>query len=149
MTYIIFIFLNVCSLTHDVPIALFHLEESANGVNLDISFDISDFERSTTQKKTKITKDWMQQYLNDHMSVEFNRKKTAFIIKTISFNREHIEVEGTFEIPPTKKIKTVKIENTCLIDIKNQSNIIHLDINDASRDFRIHKDRTKIGVNYN
>ena len=48
-----------------------------------------------------------------------------------------------------ESIKSVTIKNEFLLNVKSHSNIVKLDINNTFKDYRLHKERREIKVNYN
>ena len=47
-----------------------------------------------------------------------------------------------------ESIKSVTIKNEFLLNVKSHSNIVKLDINNTFKDYRLHKERREIKVNY-
>ena len=48
-----------------------------------------------------------------------------------------------------ENIKSVTIKNEFLLNVKSHSNIVKLDINNTFKDYRLHKERREIKVDYN
>ena len=48
-----------------------------------------------------------------------------------------------------ENIKSVSIKNEFLMNVKSNSNIVKLDINNTFKDYRLHKERREIKVDYN
>lgn len=61
--------------------------------------------------------------------------------------RDHIKVKGSFG-KIIENIDTIKIENTCLNNVYRHSNIIQIDLNNESKDYRMHSKRTVINLEY-
>lgn len=61
--------------------------------------------------------------------------------------RDHLRINASFD-SSIQNIETISVENTCLIEVPNHSNIIQLDLNDQTKDFRMHKGRTEISISY-
>ena len=138
---------NISTPTHDVPLAIFHIKKVENDIQLNISFDVEDFSESLSVKANQVDLDFMQKYLNKNTNFQFNTEAISFKILTVKTVRDHIKVMGVFDKTP-HSIKSLKIKNNCLIDISNHSNIIQIDLNDQSKDFRMNKKRTVIHLNY-
>lgn len=146
--FIATIFMNgIFTPAHDVPIAIFHITESNSILEIDITFDLDDFSESLGINATELNAAYMQRYLNENTSFQFNTQVANLKISEMEIVRDHIEVKGNFG-KTIKNIKSIKIENTCLQNIRQHSNVIQIDLNDKSRDFRMHKKRTVIDIKY-
>jgi len=128
---------------HDVPMATFHITESNAVIKLDITFDVEDFSKSLDIETTDINTENMENYLTENTSFLFNDKVARLKISEVKIVRDHIKVKGNFG-KSALMIKTIKVENRCLNNVPRHSNIIQIDINDKSRDYRMHKKRTVI-----
>ena len=62
---------------------------------------------------------------------------------TVHFNMKN-NLRSLFFKNSPQRIKSIQVKNTCLIAVPNHSNIIQLNLNDASHDFRMHQERTEI-----
>ena len=132
---------------HDVPMAVFHISESNNSIEINITFDLEDFCESLDINTQEVDLEKMQNYINDHTSFQFNTLVSSVKILETKIVRDHIKVKGVFE-KVDQKVKTLKIKNTCLINISRHSNVIQVDLNNKSKDYRMHKKRTEINLNY-
>jgi len=132
---------------HDVPLAIFHITQSNEIVNLDINFDLNDYSQSLDIKSTDVNIDNMQCYLDEHTSFRFNAQTASIKISEVKIVRDHIRVKGSFG-KVEKNISSIEIENTCLNNVSRHSNIIQVDLNNSSKDYRMHKKRTKINLSY-
>lgn len=132
---------------HDVAIAVFHISESNESIQIDIAFDIEDFCESIGIKAEEVNLEKMQNYLNDNTSFQFNTLVSSLEVLEIKIVRDHIKVRGVFE-KVVESVKTIKIRNNCLINVSGHSNIIKVDLNDKSKDYRMHKERTEINLAY-
>ncbi len=142
------IFLNgIFTPTHDVPVAIFHITESNGMLEVDITFDLEDFSKSLGIKTTEVNLENMQNYLNKNTSFQFNAQVVNLELSEVQIIRDHIKVKGNFG-KTIKNINTIKIENTCLNDVFRHSNVIHIDLNNKSRDYRMHNKRTVISLKY-
>lgn len=133
--------------THDVPVAVFHITESNSILEIAITFDLDDFSESLGINTTELNTEYMQNYLNENTSFQFNAQEAKLKISEMQIVRDHIEVKGNFG-RAIKNIKTIKIENTCLQNVFRHSNVIQIDLNNKSRDFRMYNKRTVINVEY-
>ena len=142
------IFLNgIFTPIHDVPLAIFHITESNGILEIDITFDLEDFSKSLDIKTTEVNLESMQNYLAKNTSFQFNSQVANLKISEVKIVREHIEINGNFG-KIIKDIGTIKIENTCLNNVFRHSNVIQIDLNNRSKDYRMHKRRTVINLEY-
>lgn len=132
---------------HDVPVAVFHIYEADTTMEIDITFDLDDFTMALEIDRNEVDLEIMQAYLERHTSFKFNDKSLVLSLSTIRIAAGHIKVTGNLgQIIPA--IKTVEVENTCLNKVTRHSNVIQLDLNNTSKDYRMHKDRTSISLMY-
>ena len=132
---------------HDVPIAMFHITESNDVIQIGITLDLEDFSESLDIKMEEVNLKMIQHYLDQHTSFQFNTQVAKLNISTFKIVRDHIRVKGKFE-KVAQKIKTLKVENTCLNNVSSHSNIIQVDLNNETKDYRMHKKRTVINLSY-
>lgn len=139
---------NSSNTTHDSISATFNVIERGHVLMLEIDFDMDNYLNLNTTKDHMITKEDFSFYLNKTTSWEFDGEKLTPQVLSIKSLGHHTKVICL--LSETKKyIKTVKISNEFLIDIKGHSNIIKLDINGGFKDFRLHKNRKEIEIDYN
>lgn len=132
---------------HDVPIATFHITESNAVLKIDITFDLEDFSKSLNIKTTEINLENVQNYLAKNTSFQFNDQVANLKISEVKIVRDHIKVKGNFGKSEII-IKTIKVENSCLSNVPHHSNVIQIDLNNKSKDYRMHKKRTVINLKY-
>ena len=132
---------------HDVPIAVFHIAEFDDSIQINIIFDIEDFHESLGVKANEVTLEYMQNYLDENTSFQFNTQVADLKISEVKMVRDHIKVKGSFG-KLAQKVETIKIENYCLTNIPHHSNVIQVDLNNKFRDFRMHIKRTEINLRY-
>lgn len=140
-------FANLLTPVHDVPVATFHITASKAIINLDITFDLEDFTESLEIKTTEVNLKNVQAYLDENTSFQFNDQVANFKMTEVKIVRDHIKARGTFG-KVEKNIRTIKVENTCLNNVLRHSNIIQIDLNNQSKDYRMHKKRTVISLAY-
>ena len=132
---------------HDVPLATFRITESNDILEVNITFDLEDFSQSLEIKTSEINLKRVQDYLTKHTSFQFNAQVTNLKISEVNIVRDHIKIKGNLG-KTIKHIDTIKIENTCLNNISRHSNVIQIDLNNQSKDYRMHKRRTVINLEY-
>jgi len=140
-------FTNLYPPAHDVPVATFRITASHAIINLDVSLDLEDFSESLDIEISEVNLKNVQTYLQENTSFQFNDQVANFKITEVKIIRDHIQAKGTFG-RVAKNIKTIKVENTCLIDVARHSNVIQVDLNNQSKDYRMHKKRTEIRLAY-
>lgn len=132
---------------HDVPIATFHITESNGAIEIDITVDLIDFSKSLNIKTTEVNPEIVQNYLTENTSFQFNHQVADLNISEVKIIRDHIRVKGDFG-KSRMIVKNIKVENSCLNNIPHHSNIIQIDLNNKSKDYRMHKKRTVINLKY-
>ncbi|WP_299017852.1 DUF6702 family protein [uncultured Polaribacter sp.] len=134
--------------THDSVSATFNIIKKGHVLLLEIEFDEENYIKFGDANSLEVTKQDLEKYLNKTTSWYFDGKETTPQVLTITSQREHAKVL-CFLVEARKNVKTVKVKNEFLIDVKDQANIIKFDLNNSYKDFRLHKGRTQIEVNYN
>lgn len=132
---------------HDVPIAFFHITKSEATIQLNVSFDAEDFSTALKVKTSEITVAKMQAYLDKHTAFQFNSKAAKLHISEVDIINHHIKIKGSFG-KIAQKINALKIKNTCLNNVSKHSNVIMVDLNNQSKDYRMHTGRTNIELVY-
>lgn len=132
---------------HDIAIAMFRISQSEARLTLDISLDANDLATALGKTEEEINLSMVQTYIAQHTQFEFNSMKNDIHLLELKKVREHLLIKGEF-LKGVNSIEEIHIQNTCLIDIPNHSNIIQVQVNDGLRDFRMHKERVKIEIEY-
>lgn len=132
---------------HDVPLAMFHITESDDMIEMNIVFDLEDFTKSLEIKTTEVNLKSVQNYLTKNTSFQFNAQVANLKISEVKIVRDHLKVKGDFG-KSAMNIKKIKVENTCLNNVPHHSNVIQIDLNNKSKDYRMHKKRTVINLEY-
>ena len=148
ITLLVFLNVSTISKTHDAISASFNVIEKGHVLMLEIEFDMFDYLKLEEIDNHKITKPEFSKYLNKTTSWQINGEKLIPQVLTIKLEREHAKVI-CFLSNSKKNIKTITVKNNFLINIKDHSNIVKLDVNNLFKDFRLHKNRQEIKVDYN
>lgn len=135
------------SFTHDAAIARFKIYEEGEQVKLFISIDANDLSSDLGVATSKIEMAQVIEYLNHNFSIYTNDQKVDFSIEKIDLKGDHLHLNGTFN-KMTLAFESLIVNNTCLINVEDHSNIIQLDIKDKNYDFRMHKGRSTISIEY-
>lgn len=133
--------------THDVRIAIFYISETNGHINMEITFDVEDLSKSLDINRSNIKLENIQAYIDNHTHFQFNKQDVSLQLSEYKIVRDHIKVTGRFG-KVKNNIDTISVENTCMTEISGHSNIIQIDLNNKSKDFRMHKDRTIINLDY-
>lgn len=144
MKYILllFSFITIAYPAHEVPIALFDITiANDETIMMDIQFDKEDLEKAITTP----TNENIAAYLSVNTQWKLNQKITPLEICSIEKDEEHYSLQTQFP-SLTKKLETLDILNSCLIDIPNHSNIVYLHYDGKKRGFRLHKGRLQTSI---
>jgi len=146
---ICFAFLNINSstITHDSISASFNVIKRGHVLMLEIDFDEENFIKFGDSESLRVSKEDFKKYLHKTTSWEVDGKKLVPQILQIKKGEHHTKVI-CFLSKNSENIKSVKIKNEFLLNVESHSNIIKLDINNTCKDFRLHKERREIKVDF-
>jgi sulfur relay (sulfurtransferase) DsrC/TusE family protein len=133
---------------HDSISATFNVIRRGHVLMLEIDFDEENFIKFGGSKTLHVSKEDFSKYLNKTTSWEFDGEKLVPQVLEIKSNEHHTNVI-CFLSKYKESIKSVTIKNEFLLNVKAHSNIVKLDINNTFKDYRLHKERREIKVNYN
>ena len=133
---------------HESISATFNVIRRGHVLMLEIDFDEENFIKFGASKSLHVSKEDFSKYLNKTTSWEFNDEKLVPQVLEIKSDEHHTKVI-CFLSKYQESIKSVKIKNEFLLNVKSHSNIVKLDINNTFKDYRLHKERREIKVNYN
>jgi len=133
---------------HESISATFNVIKRGHVLMLEIDFDKENFIKFGASKSLHVSKEDFSKYLNKTTSWEFNDEKLVPQVLEIKSDEHHTKVI-CFLSKYKESIKSVKIKNEFLLNVKSHSNIVKLDINNTFKDYRLHKERREIKVNYN
>jgi sulfur relay (sulfurtransferase) DsrC/TusE family protein len=145
-----FALLNITNINnlHESISATFNVIRRGHVLMLEIDFDEENFIKFGASKSLHVSKEDFSKYLNKTTSWEFNDEKLVPQVLEIKSDEHHTKVI-CFLSKYKESIKSVKIKNEFLLNVKSHSNIVKLDINNTFKDYRLHKERREIKVNYN
>ena len=145
-----FALLNITNINnlHESISATFNVIRRGHVLMLEIDFDEENFIKFGASKSLHVSKEDFSKYLNKTTSWEFNGEKLVPQVLEIKSDEHHTKVI-CFLSKYQESIKSVKIKNEFLLNVKSHSNIVKLDINNTFKDYRLHKERREIKVNYN
>ena len=133
---------------HESISATFNVIKRGHVLMLEIDFDEENFIKFGASKSLHVSKEDFSKYLNKTTSWEFNDEKLVPQVLEIKSDEHHTKVI-CFLSKYKESIKSVTIKNEFLLNVKSHSNIVKLDINNTFKDYRLHKERREIKVNYN
>ena len=144
-----FTLLNITNINnlHESISATFNVIKRGHVLMLEIDFDEENFIKFGASKSLHVSKEDFSKYLNKTTSWEFNDEKLVPQVLEIKSDEHHTRVI-CFLSKYKESIKSVKIKNEFLLNVKSHSNIVKLDINNTFKDYRLHKERREIKVNY-
>ena len=140
--------INSTTIIHESISASFNVIKRGHILLLEIDFDEENFIKLGESISLKVSKEDFSKYLNKTTSWEIDGVKLIPQILDIKSGEHHTKVI-CFLSEYTENIKSVTIKNEFLMNVKSHSNIVKLDINNTFKDFRLHKDRREIKVDYN
>ena len=145
-----FALLNITNINnlHESISATFNVIRRGHVLMLEIDFDEENFIKFGASKSLHVSKEDFSKYLNKTTSWEFNDEKLVPQVLEIKSDKHHTKVI-CFLSKYKESIKSVTIKNEFLLNVKSHSNIVKLDINNTFKDYRLHKERREIKVNYN
>jgi len=132
---------------HDTPLAMFHISQHEDNIIVDVSFHLDDFAKSAKVEEDELTEEIVQEYMQENTNFRVNSKKIPLKITHFSSKKNHIRVKGNLE-QITEKVESLKFRNTCLIDIMGQENIIYINLNGSTKDYRMNRRRKVVRVRY-
>ena len=133
---------------HESISATFNVIKRGHVLMLEIDFDEENFIKFGASNSLPISKEDFSKYLNKTTSWEFDGEKIVPQVLEIKSDEHHTKVI-CYLSKYKENIKSVTIKNEFLLNVKSHSNIVKLDINNTFKDYRLHKERREIKVNYN
>ncbi|MEM7573936.1 MAG: hypothetical protein AAF433_13600 [Bacteroidota bacterium] len=132
---------------HDVAMAVFRLSVDDAGLSLQINFDREDYCKTSDLSLEAVNRVQLQTYLEQTTNWVINGKKQALIVEEVTAEREHFK--ATCRFPRVEgAVQQLLLQNEFMLGVDQQSNVIMLDLNGASRGFRMHQGRREIKVDY-
>lgn len=132
---------------HDVAMAIFEISSAEEGLEVAIEFDQEDYAKANDLKVNEIDRYRLQEYLDCSTSWTINGTQQKLLLSGFEFKEGHLQATGTI---PTgnSPLKSLEIINEFLLSIQDQTNVVLLKIDGATRGFRMHTGRKKIIVGY-
>jgi len=147
MSFLLFSWLCFSFSCHDIQIAIFKIQEEVDYLQVNVVFEKDDVHHTFLDSDQKLEADHLKAYLQNNFSISINQEKQNLIFSNMQIKEKHIHLTARLPKPETS-ITLLEIQNTCLLNIQNHSNIIKLRLLDQERDFLMNDKRTQISVNY-
>ena len=146
-SYLIIIsWLLVSSMAHDIQVGYFKIHQSEDQVYIDITLEKNDI-LHVFGEDIQFTEEALFAYLNKNFSVSINMAEHQIEFNTLDIKEKHIHVTAIFPYT-VEAVNSLKVNNTCLLDVDDQSNVIEIRLNNQERDFLMNNDRTTINVEF-
>ena len=147
LTFFTLVNINNTSNFHESISATFNVIKRGHVLMLEIDFDEEKFIKSGESSSLRISKEEFSKYLHKTTSWEFDGEKIIPQVLEIKSGEHHTKVI-CYLSKYKENIKSVTIKNVFLLNIESHSNIVQLDINNTFKDYRLHKERRNIKVDY-
>jgi hypothetical protein len=142
---------------HDIHSALFQLSAADNVCFIDIRLDRIDLENAIDKEcgisiqtlSTESKNTLIKQYILDRFWMNFDNKSVTYRLGSFTLDQDYISIRGVIDDFDMSNPKKIDVFNTCLIDkVKKHNNLIHVNLNDQVRSFRLNKNRTQTTIAY-
>lgn len=143
----LFIPLLLLTSAHDVQVAMFKLHQEESKIVLDVTIETKDLIKELQITEQDITIELLKKYLSDNLEIQFDDKSAEVIINGYDRKAKHLNLQALI-IGHEKKFQSIRIFNTCLLSIEDQSNIIEIRLRDQERDFLMNNERTSITIKF-
>ncbi|CAI8381535.1 MAG: Uncharacterised protein [Polaribacter sejongensis] len=147
VTFFALLSINKTTDLHESISATFNVIKRGHLLMLEIDFDEENFIKFGESKSLHISKEDFSKYLHKTTSWEFDGEKLIPQVLDIKSGEHHTKVI-CYLSNYKESVKSVTIKNEFLLNVKSHSNIIMLDINNTFKDYRLHKERREIKINY-
>ena len=132
---------------HDKPVAMFQISQQEEKIIIDVSFHTKDFSKSAKVSEDQLNKAIIQEYMLENTTFRVNSNRIPLNVTYFSNKKNHIRVKGSLELID-EEIKSLKIKNTCLIDVMGHENIMYINLNGTVKDYRMNRRNKVIRVRY-
>ncbi len=133
--------------SHDVPIAVFDFYVDTDGIDLEIVFDQESLEMEMGRKLNDSDSGILSAYFQERLTVITQTDPCTMYFVSDEKVGEHVKC--TFRMNYEDEIlNQLFISNNCFLETEDQSNIVRVFLDDNQRDFRMHRERTEIRVDF-
>ncbi len=148
MNVFLIIILSFLGLTsHDIQLAIYKIHKQEDNLLIEYSFEKEDIILTLNESELELSNKTIQEYINSNFKLSLNNQLQAIDFHNMVIEDKHIYLKGYIS-NITSNIESLKIENTCLLNIEGHSNIIEVLLEEKQRDFLMNNRRTSIEINY-
>jgi len=140
--FVALMFLGINS--HDIQVAFFKINKTDTHLTVEFVFEIKDV---ISGLKSSLSESSLKAYLNSNFSISLNGHLRNLTYDEMELRDNHVYMSSKISTM-NERIETLVINNTCLLNITQQSNIVEVKLNEKQRDFLMNNDRTSIEINY-
>ncbi|MEM9546599.1 MAG: hypothetical protein AAGA77_11545 [Bacteroidota bacterium] len=128
---------------HEVAIAVFTIEKKDHNILLELTFDRDDYLEYNHLQSHELTLAQVEIYLNENLNISFDGETCKLLETKLIEKNPHVLFSALLR-SDDGPIKNIEIQNTFLNSIEGHSNIVMIDMHGISKDYRMHRERTKI-----
>ena len=132
---------------HDVAIAIFRMTETSEATIVEITLDEQDIAYELNELHVPYDHKNIEQYLTANFQIFADSNIAQYEVTAITKQSNHLHITARLSKHLTH-YSTLQIVNRCFVSIPDHSNIIQLELNNEVRDYRMHKTRQTIEVQY-
>lgn len=131
---------------HDAVIAVFKVYQQ-EGLRLEVNFDIEDFTTIQALQPSEVTPNYLSSYLKNKTRWSVGDRQLNIEVLSIAMERDHFKASCIIANAPAQ-ISNLIIQNEFLLEVEDHSNIMMIDLNETTKDFRMHEKRKELIINY-
>ena len=133
---------------HDIQVSTFTVyQRPSDKIKLDVVMEIDDLSDELKTTADQLTPNLLETYLNSQTAFKFNGSGKMLRVNAVAVKAKHLIIQSEFE-GAVHSVHTLEIQNTCLLGVEDQSNIIEIRLNDQERDFLMNSSRKKIKIEW-
>lgn len=132
---------------HDIQVAYYKIHQENDNLLIEFVFEENDILNTMNELEIDFSNENIQKYITNNFSLIINSQQQSIKFESVENKHKHIYLAGTIA-EKAQRIYTIDIDNTCLLNIGNQSNIVEIRLNEKRRDFLMNLERTSIQISY-
>ncbi len=133
--------------THDIPLAYFVIEITGADITQEIVVNQEDLLSELEISSADLTEVVIMEYLVAHSSLSLSGQDIDFQLDQVSEADDHLLIELSAEWEENYSGEMI-IQNTWLLGVNKQSNLVNIIYKEEDRTFRLHKGRQKTVVGF-
>lgn len=130
---------------HDIQVAIFTIYNDSESLLIEAKIESADLQATLKQQSIPVTESDIADYIKDNILININNDNISLRTLEIKIHEKHTIVTSRLG-HRSKSIESIKIQNTCLLSLEKQSNIIRIRLQDQERDFLMNRDRQTIQI---